>query len=197
MTLTRLWGTLLSWLCQHHEMRYGRSVVVVAIATGSILTGCSAGSGGPFISGNGTASFRLASQGAPGESPANTARVFNGRFDGHNLRAMATESPTIILRTGSLASYTSQSEFQFKGQFDGQDFTVKATVDNPSAPVIQLTGTYGNLDVMGTVNLIARTGTSSHPLTLTVGPWFVTGLLRQTKTGSATNYSASFVINSG
>ena len=58
-------------------------------------------------------------------------------FDGHKLSAMATESPTIVLRTGSSASYASQPEFQFKGQFDGHDFTVKATVDNPSAPVVQ------------------------------------------------------------
>ena len=123
--------------------------------------------------------------------------MFDGRFDGHKLSAMATESPTIVLRTGSSASYASQPEFQFKGQFDGHDFTVKATVDNPSAPVVQLTGRYGDLDVTGTVNLIAQTGTASHPLTLTVGPWFITGLLRQTKTGSVTNYSASFVINGG
>ena len=173
-------------------------MVVAAIATGSILAGCSsASSSGPFTSGNGTATFRLASQGAPGESPVNTTRVFDGRFDGHKLSAMATESPTIILRTGSVTSYTSQPEFQFKGQFDGHDFTVKATVDDPSAPVTQLTGTYGNLDVTGTVNLIARTGTSGHPLTLTVGPWFISGLLRQTNTGSATKYSVSFVIDGG
>ena len=47
------------------------------------------------------------------------------------------------------------------------------------------------------MNLIAQTDKASHPLTLTVGPWLITGLLRQTKTGSATNYSASFVINGG
>jgi len=174
-------------------------VVVVAIAASSVLAGCSSATSdsGPFTSGDGSATFRLATQGAPGESPANTTRTFDGRFDGRKLIATTTESPSIILRTGSVASYTSQPEFQFKGQFDGHDFTVNATVDDPSAAVIQLTGTFGNLDVTGTVNLIARTGTSGHPLTLTVGPWFISGLLRQTNTGSATKYSVSFVIDGG